>query len=1022
MVGEGDISGSSCPPAEEVDETLYSRQLYALGADAMRRLHETDVLLVGLSGLGCEVAKNLLLSGVRSLALWDDQRVQWADVSANFCLQPEDVGEDRGDRCVPRLAELNPGVDCRRCRDPLDERLVTKFHAVVFADPGPLEPLIGLNEACRQRGVAFVAVETRGVFGYVFADFGPGFVVQDVDGQEPEYHPITNITSAEEGEVTVDEDSAPALGLCAGDVVCIERVEGMPGLNGACHAVRKVTGKHSFLIGSTSDCGPYQRGGYIRQLKRPEPVAFQSLGDALSRPDFVATDHADLDRPAASHVAWRALHRWMLTHGRLPTPYDAANAAQITAIARSIDPNVPEDVVRALSFTASGTLCPMCCFFGGVAAQEVLKACTGKYRPICQWLYFDAVSCLPDCPPATVSGGTGGTRYDGQIAVFGAEFQSKLQNSNYFVVGAGALGCELLKNVALMGVGAGPRGSVTVTDMDAIEVSNLSRQFLFRRHHVGQLKSTVAAAAVRSINPAIKIRAMSHKVHEETEHLFDDRFWDRLDAVLNALDNVPARLYVDARCVSHRKPLLESGTLGPQANCQVILPFLTESYATQRDPEERAVPMCTLHFYPTTVAHTIHYAKDLFAGLFGAPAEECNRFLQDPDAYLAALERQEGVALQTLERLYGWLLAERPATPQDCLRWARQRFEELFAHQPLQLLHAHPLDEAGEDGRPFWSGSKRPPTPLLFCPTDPTHLAFVTWGARLYGHMYGLPAEGVARCDVQEVLQDTDVAPFQPRDVFIPRWEGDRAPPSATEGSPADEDAGRQQRGQALRGELRAAVARRGVENCMLTPIEFEKDDLSNGHVDFVTAASNLRARNYGIPEADKAHTRRVSGRIVPAMITTTAAITGFVCLQLYALVQGKGLPAFRNAYLNLAVPCLVQSVPRPPPRLPYLPASDPVPTTDPADPLAGRTFTLWDRLELAVNTDVALPQLLAAFQKKFGMTVVMMSCGATLVYGPSVTLPAAASHLPLSVLLQRLFHVPVQPRARHIDFVVSCD
>ena len=73
-----------------------------------------------------------------------------------------------------------------------------------------------------------------------------------------------------------------------------------------------------------------------------------------------------------------------------------------------------------------------------------------------------------------------GSRYDAQIAVFGSDFQKKLTQLKYFMVGAGAIGCELLKNFAMMGVGCSPQGKVTVTDMDIIEKSNLNRQFLFR--------------------------------------------------------------------------------------------------------------------------------------------------------------------------------------------------------------------------------------------------------------------------------------------------------------------------------------------------------------------------------------------------------------------------------------------------------------------------------------------------------------------------------------------------------------
>ena len=62
---------------------------------------------------------------------------------------------------------------------------------------------------------------------------------------------------------------------------------------------------------------------------------------------------------------------------------------------------------------------------------------------------------------------------------------------------------------------------------------------------------------------------------EETENIFNDKFWESLDFVVNAVDNIRARLYVDSRCVWYGKPLLESGTLGTKANSQMIIPHKT---------------------------------------------------------------------------------------------------------------------------------------------------------------------------------------------------------------------------------------------------------------------------------------------------------------------------------------------------------------------------------------------------------------------------------------------------------------
>jgi ubiquitin-activating enzyme E1 len=87
--------------------------------------------------------------------------------------------------------------------------------------------------------------------------------------------------------------------------------------------------------------------------------------------------------------------------------------------------------------------------------------------------------------------------------------------------------------------------------------------------------------------------------------IFDDNFWNNLDIVTNALDNLDARKYVDRRCVFFQKPLLESGTLGTKGNTQVIVPNMTESYSSSQDPPEKSIPMCTLRNFPNQIEHTI---------------------------------------------------------------------------------------------------------------------------------------------------------------------------------------------------------------------------------------------------------------------------------------------------------------------------------------------------------------------------------------------------------------------------------
>jgi ubiquitin-activating enzyme E1 len=91
----------------EIDESLYSRQLYVLGHEAMKRMGASNVLIVGLKGLGVEIAKNIALAGVKSLTLYDPAPASIADLSSQFFLHKEDVGKPRAAVTAPRVAELN---------------------------------------------------------------------------------------------------------------------------------------------------------------------------------------------------------------------------------------------------------------------------------------------------------------------------------------------------------------------------------------------------------------------------------------------------------------------------------------------------------------------------------------------------------------------------------------------------------------------------------------------------------------------------------------------------------------------------------------------------------------------------------------------------------------------------------------------------------------------------------------------------------------------------------------------------
>lgn len=644
----------------------------------------------------------------------------------------------------------------------------------------------------------------------------------------------------------------------------------------------KRLGNYTFSIGDTSQFGDYIDGGIVTQVKMPKTMTFRPLHDAENQADctFMLADLNKLNNPQQIQMAFTVYHRFIERHNREPRPWNESDAMEFMKMclerAAEIDLEVDVKLVTTFAKICSGNLAPMNAIVGGIAAQEVLKACSGKFTPIFQYFCLDALECLRDeeAMPKYISQGSE-SRYSAQSIVFGDDVQRRIEDLKFFVVGAGAIGCELLKNFAMMGVGCG-NGELIVTDMDLIEKSNLNRQFLFRSGDVGSPKSQTAARAIKAMNGELNVSHHENRICEDTDKIYSEFFFDGLDGVANALDNVDARLFVDRKCVIYRKPLIDSGTLGALGNVQVVIPQLTESYASSVDPPEKSVPVCTLRHFPNEITHTIQWARDRFEGIFANDVMDAAKFLGD-DEFLQTLLAKPTVAtygaLQSIKRL---LIDDRPNDFFDCIKWARIQFEELFTNQIKQLLFNFPADQVTPSGQPFWSGSKKMPSFITFDVNQRLHIDFIVSSANLRADVFGLEQNRDYSSVIEDVLR-VIVPDFEPKsNVKIP--VNDTELEETNDEEEVDEEAIRK-----LADEL-LALNKLGLQ---AQPLHFEKDNDLNLHMDFIVAASNLRAANYRIPPADKLKSKLIAGKIQPAIATSTSIVAGFASLELYKIAQG---------------------------------------------------------------------------------------------------------------------------------------
>lgn len=205
------------------------------------------------------------------------------------------------------------------------------------------------------------------------------------------------------------------------------------------------------------------------------------------------------------------------------------------------------------------------------------------------------------------------------------DLQSKIKNCKLLVVGAGGIGCELMKNLVLTGF-----TDIEIVDLDTIDVSNLNRQFLFHKEHVGKSKAQVAKDSVCRFNPDARILAHHDSI---TTTDYDTEFFKKFDIVMNALDNRAARNHVNRLCLAADVPLIESGTAGYLGQVTVIKKGLTECYECQPKPTQKTFPGCTIRNTPSEPIHCVVWAKHLFNQLFGEedPDQDVSPDTEDPE-------------------------------------------------------------------------------------------------------------------------------------------------------------------------------------------------------------------------------------------------------------------------------------------------------------------------------------------------------------------------------------------------------
>ncbi|KAJ2892271.1 hypothetical protein MKZ38_010062 [Zalerion maritima] len=268
----------------------------------------------------------------------------------------------------------------------------------------------------------------------------------------------------------------------------------------------------------------------------------------------------------------------------------------------------------------------------------------------------------------------------------GPTLQASVKQARVLMVGAGGIGCELLKNLVCSGY-----GEIHMVDLDTIDLSNLNRQFLFRKEHIKKPKALVAKEQASNFNPNVNIVAYHANIKDSQ---FDVKWFRTFKLVFNALDNLDARRHVNKMCLAADVPLIESGTTGFNGQVQVIKKGVTACYDCVAKETLKSFPVCTIRSTPSQPIHCIVWAKSyLLNEMFGQS--------EDESAFDHSADQDNAKEIQELKKEAEALKKIRQAVGTE--EFPRLLFDKVFNSDVARL-------RSMED---MWK-SRRPPEPLSF--------------------------------------------------------------------------------------------------------------------------------------------------------------------------------------------------------------------------------------------------------------------------------------------------------------------
>jgi ubiquitin-activating enzyme E1 len=888
----------------------YSRHSAIIGKEVMRQVMGKKIFIYGLGGLGSEIAKNTILVGPHSLTILDRSAVSYVNLSSNFYLSPEDVNCKFIDEAIQsKLKRLNPNTKVNILEKDInfdeesDYRYLLDYDVILISKFLGKETLMKLNKFTRAHRKGLIVSFIFGLISTIFVDFGEQFkVYPSIQGKEAKKFRINGIQLINSNEIQIEINSS-VLSLSNNCIItfCNINHPDLKFMNDMSFSYEKrdkkyLIVKNDSLFESLSNKRKIlnnQDNLYsFGQVKETLNYDFLPFGTSLESIQKLPLNYLIEGRHEIIQLCLMSLFEFHKRYKRIVDEKSFTDCENFMKIAKEmyekyknffLDEDLEEidlsfetmiNIINIFVQKNNLEIPSISSFIAGIVSNEIFKF-FGIGIPIFQWLRFDFLHLIENenIQHLSIHEETSKqNRYSNIISMFGYSIFKKISTAKIFVIGAGAIGSEILKILALMGVATEEGGVIYVADYDNIELSNLNRQFLFDRSDIGKPKSEIACQKIKSYNPSINIISYTLEVSEKTESTFSQNFWRKLDYIFLAVDSNKARYYIDDKVVEHNLVCFETGIEGFEGSCQIVIPNYSISIRDRPREEEVEVAACTIHSFPYKVEHIIQYAKEnIFSNLFEDIINDINFYFYDQEKFYNRIN--EKYTQQSKSKIFKEMLyilniydnikkGSKNDKNEKLIEYAINTFERFFNLQIAQLIQANPNEKLGEDGNLFWSGNKIFPSPIQFNPSFSLHKDFVYLFVKIFYNVFNLD-HGFH--ETLTLFEETDLISMTNKMKNFTENQKHEITGKLEE----------------LLTEEEMINKLNGYKSIMFKPQIFQKDDDDLLNLNFIHVCATIRGQNYKLEDFDILKTKVISGNISVSIVHSSCSIAGFSLSQM---------------------------------------------------------------------------------------------------------------------------------------------